>query len=263
MGALHDGHLALMREARRRSAFAAASIFVNPTQFGPSEDLARYPRDLESDVGKCASAGVKLVFAPDVGEMYPPGDATRVRVSGLTDSLCGPFRPGHFEGVATVVAKLFALAAPCLVIFGRKDYQQLRVIDRMAQDLAFDVEIVGAATVRDVDGLALSSRNAYLSPEDRERARSIPIALGKAWTLFATGERRVQVLREAVAGELVGRVTRLDYATVAHPETLAALADDSVLAGPALIAVAAWVGGTRLIDNIVLGEDPFPSGSQP
>ena len=139
MGALHRGHLHLVDEARQRSGVVLVSIFVNPTQFGPNEDLARYPRDLDGDVAKCAAAHVDLVFAPDPVEMYPPGDATRVRVGGLGDSLCGPFRPGHFEGVATVVAKLFALASPCLAVFGRKDYQQLKIIERMAQDLRFDV----------------------------------------------------------------------------------------------------------------------------
>src|SRR5260221_218014 len=167
MGALHSGHLQLAREAKRRAPYTAFSIFVNPTQFGPNEDLGRYPRDLEGDLRKCASVGVDLVFAPDASEMYPAGDATRVRVGALSEALCGPFRAGHFEGVATVVAKLFALAAPCLAVVGRKDYQQLRVIERMARDLLFDVEVVGVPTVRDDDGLAMSSRNAYLSPEER------------------------------------------------------------------------------------------------
>jgi pantoate--beta-alanine ligase len=261
MGALHSGHLELAREAKRRASYAAVSIFVNPTQFGPNEDLGRYPRDLEGDVRKCASVGVDLVFAPDAAEMYPAGDATRVRVSALSEALCGAFRPGHFEGVATVVAKLFALAAPCLAVFGRKDYQQLLVIERMARDLLFDVEVVGFPTVRDDDGLAMSSRNAYLSPEERARARSIPLGLGKAWSAFAGGERRAGALRAMVAGEITPPATRVDYVTVADPETLATMGDDAVITKRALVALAVWIEKTRLIDNLVLGEDKSPIAS--
>ncbi|HEY3594229.1 MAG TPA: pantoate--beta-alanine ligase, partial [Polyangiaceae bacterium] len=167
MGALHRGHLRLVEEVKRSADWVAVSIFVNPTQFGPNEDLGRYPRDLEGDVAQCAAAGVDVVFAPELEEMYPPGETTRVHVAGLTEPLDGVFRPGHFDGVATVVAKLFALASPCTAAFGRKDYQQLRVIERMAKDLAFDVSILPVAIVRESDGLALSSRNRYLSPDDR------------------------------------------------------------------------------------------------
>jgi pantoate--beta-alanine ligase len=262
MGALHEGHLALVREARRRAPFTAVSIFVNPTQFGPNEDLARYPRDLDSDLGRCAAAGVDLVFAPTPSEMYPPGEATRVRVGALAEPLCGAFRPGHFEGVATVVAKLFALAAPCVAVFGRKDYQQLRVIDRMARDLLFAVEIVGVPTVRDGDGLALSSRNAYLSAAERDRARAIPAALAEAWSAFESGERRAGALRAIVTNRVTPRATKVDYVTLADPETLAPIDDAATLEGPALLAVALFVEKTRLIDNVVLGQDPPPRGSE-
>jgi pantoate--beta-alanine ligase len=262
MGALHRGHLELVREAKGRAPFTAVSIFVNPTQFGPNEDLSRYPRDLDADLERCASVGVDLVFAPPPSEMYPSGEATRVRVGALAEPLCGAFRPGHFEGVATVVAKLFALAAPCVAVFGRKDYQQLRIIERMARDLFFAVEVVGVPTVRDGDGLAMSSRNAYLSPADRERARSIPLALGEAWSAYEAGERRAGTLRAIVANRIAPRATKVDYVTVADPETLVTIDDASTLDGPALLAVALFVEKTRLIDNVVLGQDPPPRGSQ-
>jgi len=262
MGALHEGHLELVREAKRRAPFTAVSIFVNSTQFGPNEDLARYPRDLEADLARCARVGADVVFAPDPSEMYPPGDATRVRVGAIAEPLCGAFRPGHFEGVATVVAKLFVLAAPCVAVFGRKDYQQLRVIDRMAKDLLFAVEIVGMPTVRDADGLALSSRNAYLSPEARERARAIPEALGEAWSAFDRGERRAGVLRQIVTSRVAPRATKVDYVSVADPETLAPIDDGATLEGPALLALAVFVEKTRLIDNVVLGHDACPTGKK-
>ena len=258
MGALHRGHLHLIEHAHELAGYVLLSIFVNPTQFGPNEDLARYPRDFDGDVAKCAEAKVDLVFAPEPSEMYPPGDATRVRVGALAESLCGPFRPGHFEGVATVVAKLFALTSPCIAIFGRKDYQQLKIIERMGRDLRFDVRIVGVTTVRDDDGLALSSRNAYLSSDERARARAVPRALAKAAAAYASGERRAGVL-EAVARTEVGPVTTdIDYVTVADPETLAPYDAASRLGGPALLALAVRLGKTRLIDNMVLGQEAPP-----
>jgi pantoate--beta-alanine ligase len=256
MGALHRGHLRLAAEARRRSGYTVVSIFVNPTQFGPGEDLARYPRDLEADVLQCASAGVDLVFAPDAAEVYSPGDATRVRVAGLGETLCGPFRPGHFEGVATVVAKLFALVSPCTAIFGRKDYQQLRIVERMARDLCFAVTVVGVPTERDTDGLALSSRNAYLSPEERARARSIPRALSGAWAAFQAGERRAGTLRDLALAEVTPVAASIDYVALADPSTLAVFDDDATLPGHALLALAIRIGKTRLIDNVVVGDDP-------
>jgi pantoate--beta-alanine ligase len=258
MGALHRGHLHLVEHARQRAGLVLVSIFVNPTQFGPSEDLARYPRDLASDVAKCGEAGVDLVFAPEPPEMYPPGDATRVRVGGLGDSLCGPFRPNHFEGVATVVAKLFALAAPCIAIFGRKDYQQLKIIERMVVDLRFDVAIVGIATVRDDDGLALSSRNAYLSAEERARARAVPRALARAAAAFAKGERNADVLRDLARREVEPAMTSIDYVTIADRATLAPLEAGAKIGAQALLALAGRLGKTRLIDNMVLGEEPAP-----
>src|SRR6478736_2052218 len=198
MGALHAGHLSLVTEARKRASEVALTIFVNPTQFGPNEDFARYPRTLDRDLALCREAGVSHVFAPEASEMYPKGERTRVQVSGLTAALCGPHRPGHFDGVTTIVSKLFAVAGECVAVFGRKDYQQLKVIERMTRDLLLPVEIVGFPTLRDADGLALSSRNAYLSAEERQRALSIPRALGAAAAAFAAGERNAGRLIEPV-----------------------------------------------------------------
>lgn len=258
MGALHEGHRALMREAHARSSAVAVTIFVNPTQFGPKEDLARYPRDLQGDVEQCAAERVSLVFAPDVSEMYPQGERTRVRVSGLTDHLCGASRPGHFEGVATVVTKLFAVSGPCVAVFGRKDYQQLQVIRRLARDLLFPVEIVGYPTVRESDGLALSSRNRYLSPKERKTALAIPRALAEAVRRYETGERLVGALREPARVALAREGLRLDYVSVAHAEDLIPFEDTQAIPQKAVLAVAAFCGSTRLIDNVVLGEDPAP-----
>jgi pantoate--beta-alanine ligase len=256
MGALHEGHRTLMRGGQREAGAVAVTIFVNPTQFGPSEDFARYPRDLDSDVAACAAEGVELVFAPPPEEMYPPGDATRVRVERLTERLCGPFRPGHFEGVATVVAKLFNLAGDCRAIFGRKDYQQLKVIERLARDLLLPVTIVGYPTVRDADGLALSSRNRYLSPEERQRALAVPRALARATSAHAAGERDPERLRQSAQAELAASDIRLDYLEVLDAEELAPPAR----AGAALgVFIAGHVGKTRLIDNSILGVDAPPA----
>ena len=258
MGSLHRGHLHLVERARGSADYVLVSIFVNPTQFGPNEDLARYPRDLDGDVAKCADAKVDLVFAPEPSEMYPPGDATRVRVVGLGDSLCGPFRPGHFEGVATVVTKLFAIAGPCTAVFGRKDYQQLKIIERLARDLLLPVQVVGEPTVRDADGLALSSRNAYLSAEERTRALAIPRALAAAAAAFAAGERRAGALIEPVRAALGVAGLRADYADIADPQELSPFGAEVRVGEHALIALAAFCGTTRLIDNLVLGEDVAP-----
>ena len=258
MGALHRGHVALIGAAARQCDVVAVTIFVNPTQFGPNEDFSRYPRTLDKDVAACAAAGADLVFAPSVGEMYPPGERTRVTVSALTEELCGRSRPGHFEGVTTIVAKLFALSGPALAVFGRKDYQQLQVIRRMATDLLLPIEIVAQPTVRESDGLALSSRNAYLSVEDRQRALAIPRALSEAVRGFAQGEREAGVIRERVLGRLREGGLRPDYVAVAEPESIALLPDGQRIADRALVAVAAFAGTTRLIDNVVLGEDPAP-----
>lgn len=257
MGALHAGHLALMEEARRRvgaGGLVALSVFVNPTQFGPAEDLARYPRDLDADVARCAAAGVDAVFAPSPGEMYPPGDQTRVRVAALAVPLCGPTRPVHFEGVATVVTKLLALAGPCVAVFGRKDYQQLRVVTRLARDLFLPVEVVGLATVREPDGLALSSRNRYLGPADRARAAAVPASLRAARALYARGERGTLALLDATSRRLAGAVDGVDYIELRDADELTAPVTPMPDGARAVLAVAVTIGGTRLIDNTVLGE---------
>jgi pantoate--beta-alanine ligase len=261
MGALHAGHLSLVSEARARAAEVALTIFVNPTQFGPNEDFARYPRNLDRDLELCRQAGVRHVFAPETSEMYPKGERTRVTVSGLTAALCGPHRPGHFDGVTTIVSKLFAVSGQCVAVFGRKDYQQLKVIERMTRDLLLPIEIVGLRTLRDTDGLALSSRNAYLTPEERTRALAIPRALSAVASAFGAGERRISALGKIAHAELEPGGLRLDYATFADADELTPLADDALSGDRLLFAVAGFMGRTRLIDNLVLGEDPPPIAS--
>jgi len=258
MGALHEGHLALVREAKRRAVMVAVSIFVNPTQFGPNEDYSRYPRDIAGDVAKLARVGADLVFTPDATAMYAPGEQTRVHVGSLATPLCGRFRPGHFEGVATVVTKLFALAGPCVAVFGKKDYQQLAILRRLALDLFLPVEVVGHAIVRENDGLAMSSRNAYLSPADRLRALSLSRGLDAAWRAFAAGERDAGVLRRAVHAEVERGADSIDYVDVTDADSLAPFPEGAKVAGRALVAIACRLGATRLIDNVVLGEDPSP-----
>ncbi len=260
MGALHEGHLALVHEARRRTEYVVVSIFVNPTQFGPHEDLARYPRTFAGDCARCEQAGVDAVFAPVAESMYPQGDETRVRVGDTARHLCGAHRPGHFEGVCTVVAKLFALVGPCVAVFGRKDYQQWRVLARMTADLLLPVEVVGVRTVRESDGLALSSRNRYLSVEDRRRALSLSRGLTRAAHAFAAGERRAGALKQAVMDEVLAAADSLDYVVVADPEKVQPFEDEAFVGDRALVAIALKLGTTRLIDNIVLGEEP---GSSP
>ncbi|HLK40963.1 MAG TPA: pantoate--beta-alanine ligase [Polyangiaceae bacterium] len=255
MGALHEGHLALVRAARARAETVLVSIFVNPTQFGPKEDLSRYPRDLQGDLRKLERAGADAVFAPDAGEMYPPGDGTRVRVGAVAEPLCGVFRPGHFEGVATVVTKLFAIVGPSVAVFGRKDYQQWLVIRALTRDLFLPVEIVGHPIVRDPDGLAMSSRNAYLSPEERARALSLVRGLDLASRRFAAGERRARELERAARDTLAPAATSIDYVEVRDADTLAPI--DAVVGERAVLAMACRVGSTRLIDNAVLGEEAF------
>jgi pantoate--beta-alanine ligase len=257
MGALHEGHLRLVDAAREAADLVVASVFVNPTQFAPGEDFARYPRDPDGDADKLAGRGVDLLFAPVVEAIYPRGACTRVVVSGLTAGLCGAFRPDHFTGVATIVAKLLNIVGPCRAVFGRKDYQQLAVVRALARDLDLPVEIVGVPTVRDADGLALSSRNAYLSPEARRRALAIPTGLAAAHALFAGGERGAAAIRAAVHAPIAQAADGVDYAAVADPDTLED-AGDGAVGARALVAIAARFGGTRLIDNTVLGEDPPP-----
>ncbi len=251
MGYLHEGHLSLMREAARRCDTVLASIFVNPTQFGPKEDLARYPRDLEGDLQKCESAGVAALFAPDEGEMYPPGAQTWVEVSDVSRGLCGEKRPGHFRGVATVVTKLFNLARPHVAFFGEKDFQQLKVIEALARDLFTGVEVVGMPTVREADGLAMSSRNAYLSPPERERALALHRGLTKAQRLAQAGTTEVRELVMAVRAELEAAGVREDYVEVVDPQTLRPVSTLTT-GSPVRALVAGFLGQTRLIDNLPL-----------
>lgn len=258
MGALHAGHATLITEARRRADFVAVSVFVNPTQFGPNEDLARYPRMLESDTARSEVAGAHGVFAPAADAMYPPGDETRVRVGPTAEPLCGAFRPGHFEGVATVVTKLFALAGPCVAAFGRKDYQQLQVLRRVVRDLFLPIELVAVPTVREPDGLAMSSRNAYLSPDERAAARAIPRGLSEAVRAFAAGEREAGALAALVRAHVAPIATSIDYVEVTDPDTLRPLERGERAGERALLALAIRLQGARLIDNVVLGEDPAP-----
>jgi pantoate--beta-alanine ligase len=258
MGALHSGHMALVDCARQHAAVAAVSIFVNPTQFGPNEDLARYPRDLSGDLEKCEGHGVGVVFAPAASEMYAADESTRVVVKSLTDGLCGRARPGHFDGVATVVTKLLALTGRCIAVFGRKDYQQLKVVERLVRDLLLPVRIVAHPTVREADGLAMSSRNAYLTPAERQRARAIPRGLVRAMDSFGRGERRAAALLEAVRDELGPAGLEQEYVTLADPESLVPLDPEGSVGPAALLALAVRAGSTRLIDNVVLGEETAP-----
>ncbi|MBN1612176.1 MAG: pantoate--beta-alanine ligase [Polyangiaceae bacterium] len=262
MGALHSGHMALVDYARQQASSVAVSLFVNPTQFGPNEDLSRYPRDLAGDLEKCEAHGVSLIFAPPASEMYASDESTRVVVRGLTDGLCGAARPGHFDGVATIVTKLFAVVGPSIAVFGRKDYQQLKVVQRLVRDLLLPVRIFAHPTVREADGLALSSRNAYLTQEQRQRARAIPRGLLRAMHSFARGERRAVVLRDSVRDELGHAHLEAEYVTLADPESLAPVELGGAVGSTALLALAARIGSTRLIDNVVLGEETALSVSE-
>lgn len=262
MGALHEGHLSLIREAARRAEEVVVTIFVNPTQFGPNEDFERYPRDLENDTKRAESAGATIIFAPPVAEMYPSGEQTRVRVVGLSRGLCGESRPGHFEGVATVVAKLFNAVGPGCYIFGQKDFQQWRLIEQMARDLLFPVEIVGMPIVREPDGMALSSRNAYLKPGERLRALTLARSLQHAIEAYRSGVRDSGRLVDGVSAELAKDV-RVDYVEIRDPSSLDPIVGE--FSGPVLLAVAGYVGSTRLIDNVVLCStvaDILPGGAQ-
>jgi pantoate--beta-alanine ligase len=250
MGALHAGHLSLVRLACGRADRVVVSIFVNPTQFGPHEDFERYPRDLEGDLGRLRGSGADCVFAPGVREMYPDGDATGVEVERLTEPLCGRVRPGHFRGVTTVVARLFNATKPHLAVFGEKDFQQLAAVRRMARDLRFDVEIVGAPIVREPDGLAMSSRNAYLRPEERRQATALNAGLLEARRLFRAGERDARRLAAAARARIDKEpLAHIEYVEVRDAETLQEIASAT---RPALLALAVRFGATRLIDNTVL-----------
>ncbi len=250
MGYLHAGHCSLLEAGRNRGDLLVLSIFVNPTQFGAGEDLDKYPRDFVRDAEMARAAGVDLIFAPEAREIYPAGYATYVNVEGLTETLCGRSRPGHFRGVTTVVAKLFQIVQPSVAYFGRKDFQQLAVIRRMAVDLNFPVEIVGMPIVREKDGLAMSSRNVYLSPVERQQALALVDSLRLASSMVKNGERNAEAVRREVR-ERIGREpdARIDYVQICHGETLQNMAEitpDSVL----LLAVQ--IGKTRLIDNSFL-----------
>jgi pantoate--beta-alanine ligase len=256
MGYLHEGHASLLREARRRAdeggrrGLSLASIFVNPTQFGPGEDLSRYPRDLERDLATCEAAGVDLVLAPsDPARVFKPGHQTWVTVEQVSQGLCGASRPGHFRGVATMVLKLLNLTRPHVALFGEKDWQQLAVVRAMVGDLDVAVDVVGMPIVREPDGLALSSRNAYLSPEERGRALALSRALFAARQAVAGGARQAAPLLAQARARLEAAGARVDYVEVVDPTALTPVA---VAAPGSVMLVAAFVGRTRLIDNVVL-----------
>jgi pantoate--beta-alanine ligase len=244
MGCLHEGHLSLIRLARKRTDGVVVSIFVNPTQFGPAEDFEKYPRTFERDQELVEQAGGAVIFAPNVEEMYPPGFCTRVEVEGLTKGLCGASRPDHLRGVTTVVAKLLCAVKPHVAVFGRKDFQQAAVIRRMVQDLNLDVEIVAAPTVREADGLALSSRNAYLSPKERRDARVLFQSLELARERVRAGEREASGVIEAMKAEILTKPTaRIDYIEMVDAESLEPV---TRVEGQVLVALAVWIGSTRL-----------------
>jgi len=251
MGYLHDGHASLLREGRRRGDVLVLSIFVNPIQFGQNEDLGRYPRDMERDCDIAAASGVDVVFNPDAEEMYPRGFQTGVSVRELAMPLCGASRPGHFDGVATVVAKLFNIVQPDIALFGCKDYQQLAIIRRMAADLNLQVDIVGMPIVREADGLAMSSRNAYLSPAERVSALCLYRAITRARNLFAAGERSVEVLLSETKAIIdLESSARIDYVEFRDATMLK---DVKIADTKTLLAMAVKIGLTRLIDNTVFG----------
>jgi len=255
MGYLHEGHLALVRRARAENETVVVSIFVNPLQFGPQEDYDRYPRDLDRDLDLLEREGVDAVFAPSVSEMYPSGFSTAVVVTGpIAERLEGEARPGHFRGVATVVTRLFGLVQPQRAYFGWKDAQQVLVVQRLVQDLALPVDIVPLPTVREAGGLAMSSRNVYLSPEERVAASAIPRTLFAALERFRSGERAAAAFRELVQRTLTTTPVRLEYVSVSDLETFQEV---EYVERPALLLVAAWIGTTRLIDNVLL--DPGAS----
>ncbi len=255
MGALHAGHLALVREARARAGAVVVSIFVNPAQFGPGEDLASYPRQLEADARLLEAEGVALLWAPGVEDMYPEGFATKVSVAGVSEGLDSAFRPGHFDGVATVVAKLFNQVRPDLAVFGEKDWQQLAVIRRMARDLDLlqprAQAIIGVPTVREADGLAMSSRNHYLAPGERQAAAALPRALRQAARRIEAGEDIAAVLAEAAGALPAAGFAAVDYVALVDAESLTPL--DRLGEQPARLLAAARLGGTRLIDNLPVG----------
>lgn len=250
MGYLHEGHLSLMRQARLDNHALVVSIFVNPTQFGPNEDYDSYPRDLEEDTVMLREVGCDVLFTPSAEEMYPDGNVTTVSVAGLTDRLCGASRPGHFDGVTTVVNKLFNITKPHRAYFGLKDYQQYRVLDRMVTDLDMDIEIIGLPTIREKDGLAMSSRNAYLSADERENALTLSRSLETARKMVSEGERDPVVIESRVKELIESQpLLSIDYVSIVDEGDLSPI---DILDKPALLALAVRVGEARLIDNTVL-----------
>lgn len=249
MGALHEGHLSLVRRARKENQVVVVSIFVNPLQFGPKEDFRRYPRSLRRDCSLLSKEKIDYLFIPAVSSFYPAGSQTFVEVKELSRGLCGRFRPGHFRGVATVVTKLFNLVRPHRAYFGAKDYQQALVIQQLAKDLNFHLEVKVLPLIRDRDGLALSSRNAYLSRSERARAQAIPRALAWAKSKIEKGNRNLASLRRGLLKRLRARLNRIDYVEFVEPKTLQPVKS---IRGRVLIAVAGWVGKTRLIDNVII-----------
>lgn len=250
LGFLHEGHLELIRQGRKRADLLVMSLFVNPTQFGPNEDLDKYPRDIEGDIKKAHDEGVDIVFLPSPQEMYPDGFQSIVKVDKITGFLCGKSRPGHFEGVTTVVAKLFNIIKPHFALFGQKDFQQLAVIKRMVKDLNMDVEIVEVPTVREADGLAMSSRNKYLNPEERKSALCIKKSIDMALKMAKEGELNSTSIRNSIK-DLINSFpfTTIDYINICDPETLE---DIERLKNKSLLAMAVKVGSTRLIDNCII-----------
>lgn len=250
MGFLHEGHLSLIREARQRADVVVVSIYVNPTQFGPNEDFEKYPRDFARDEALCKNEGVDIVFYPTNEEMYPKPYLTTVSVANITETMCGASRPGHFQGVTTVVAKLFNIVQPHFAVFGEKDFQQALVIKQMVRDLNFDLEVITAPIVREADGLAMSSRNRYLSPEKREQYLSLYKSLQLAQKLVSEGERNIEKIRRRIRSEIEQYPeAKIDYIALVSPSTLEAVDE---VDGPVLCALAVKFEGVRLIDNMIL-----------
>lgn len=250
MGYLHEGHMSLVQRAKEDNQFTAVSIFVNPTQFGPNEDLQNYPSDIEGDIQKLKAVNVDLIFIPSRKQMYSDGFKTTIDVGPMQSLLCGRTRPGHFNGVATVVAKFFNIVHPTRAYFGKKDYQQTLVIQNMVQDLNFDVEIVMCSTVREPDGLAMSSRNSYLNPLERKQAGSIYRALKAGESLIAGGQTNTSQVQTAMRQVIEKEgISTIDYISIVHPQTLQPL---PVIKKPVLLAIALWIDKTRLIDNTII-----------